>query len=180
MKKRIDSKKYKNLLNSLRDEAKNTNTKVIIRYREPSADEEHSVNGGFNFNDNVIKISVYGRQPRIYILAVLAHEVRHAQHLANGQYSDYYNYDRFFNSKFFKELKTNPFSVKLPNLRTGLNAEKNCNDFSIQWLLQHGIDVLDYPFIYFLTEPYKLEGLANFDFYDLIKKQRKNFKFRSV
>jgi hypothetical protein len=176
MKQGMNSDKYKELLKALRREAKKTNTKVTIRYREKSSDADHGVEGSFDFHVNRIKITAYGKNPRIYVLAVLAHEIRHAQHFAENLYPDYYDYDRFYNDSISESLRINPYSIKLPNLRTGQHAENDCNAFAIKWLQSFGFKINDFPSISFLTRPYAIEGLANFDFYDKIKKERKSFK----
>jgi hypothetical protein len=175
MKDRMNPQRYNYLLNSLRNEAKKTNTRVLVRYLDYCADADHGVLGGFDFNNNLIRIKVYGNQDRVYILAILAHEIRHAQHLAQGRYADYYSYDRFFDSSFYTGLKRDPNAVRLPNLQTGLHAENDCNKYSISWLKSVGINAKDYPSISFLMLPYPIEGLANFDFHFLTTRERKLF-----
>ena len=165
---------YLKLLNQLRDEARALGVKVFL-YKRPY-NKKNRTSGRFTANRKTIQVFTYGRQNYLSILSVLAHEVRHAQHVNLGLYKDYYNYREYDNKEFRILLIKNPMKIKLPSLRLGLAAEHNCNDFAMKWLSDHGVDTSLSAETFFLYLKYPVENLSSYSLYNLIKFYREEFK----
>jgi hypothetical protein len=163
--------RYKVLLNLLKEEAKLLNTKISIRYHEKDCDDSNdSVYGFFQPAKNYICILVYGKQKYSYILATLAHEIRHAQHMKLGIYKDYYSF-KYYSQKYKNDIKKNPWNVKLPNLLLGVRAENDCHRFAVNWLNSYGEDT-SVSYLQYLFESYTIEGLHFFSIFQYIHNER--------
>ena len=97
---------------------------------------KYGVNGGYSAKDKSIILTAYGNQSYSYILAVLAHEVRHAEHDFLGLFKEYYN-PAMNDIKAFAQQVANK-EIKLPSNAIALQAENDCNKFAIKFMKKMG------------------------------------------
>jgi hypothetical protein len=181
----VSQKEYEKLLLILRNNAKTFGTQIrvykrrksqrSVMYRYDKKKKRSSVTGLYSEQNNRIGIYIYGKQSRIQILGTLAHEVRHAEHVFRGLFKEYYNFKRFYTKKNLKLLSTNPFKVRLPNLRTGLLAEEDCCRFARKWLNKQGIETFTRESA-FLYIPYPIENVKGYNYHTFILQRREEFK----
>lgn len=93
------------------------------------------VYGSYSSMKKKIYVNISGNASYIVILAVLAHEFRHAEHHYLGLFPEYYNPD-FESKDFIRRLKSG--EVILPDINIGTMAENDCNLFAREFLKEHG------------------------------------------
>lgn len=123
---------YLKAMKLLRSSAKKLGVTIKF-YRRPIKYPSHfGVNGGYSGKDKSITLTVYGNQSYSYIIAVLAHEVRHAEHDYLGLFKEYY--DPAMNDiKDFAQKVVNK-TLTLPSNSIALQAENDCNKFAINFM----------------------------------------------
>src|SRR5690606_31554816 len=95
--------------------------------------------GSFYMLDRSLVVRYYGKLKPAFILFVLAHELRHAQHVETGKYSDYYN-PSHLHMLFYLDghVKTPPRNYKLPSKRVAHRAELDCDLYAYKRLREYG------------------------------------------
>lgn len=118
--RRIYYREYRALMKELRGIAYDLECDIRIQYKKPFHYGEFcpGVCGSFNIAKNRINIIIRGRPSRRDILYTLAHEVRHAMHLAQGYFPHYYK----------------PISKRKLNLGVAVRAERDCDKWANKWL----------------------------------------------
>lgn len=100
--------------------------------------------GGGSMDDGLKIVTVYYPATRKRTIFVLAHELRHVQHLRLMLYPSYYNPEvyQYAMDLWQVESPMDVFSIKrpdLPNLGVALRAENNCNRFAEKYLNALGV-----------------------------------------
>lgn len=145
---RVERPRYLELLRELRAIAHEMGFQVFIRSR-PVIMNRYGCEGP-NFGeirgfasmrpDKRLVVTRFGRVARRKLLAYLAHETRHAQHVALGLYPGYYEPN--VNAQNFLEGKelSLPYGFVLPDLDVALAAERDCDAWSETFLRERGIE----------------------------------------
>lgn len=125
------------------------------------------------FPKRKIVVSCYGRQARRNLLFVLAHEVRHALHVRDGIFADYYRpYSEDAAAVAFayslNDKRGLPKNFKLPNLSVAIRAERDCDKWAAKFLRERGISASYLKYEIFQTAAFDLHVLLarnNFKMY---------------
>lgn len=110
--------------------------KVRFTYLRDHKNNKNLGHGIYHTKNKRIRIYIFGKKCRKQyqtILALLAHEVRHAQHHAEGLFEEYYS------KKFDEHLEeyVHDFLIgkeTLPDLKVGQKAERDCDKFAIDFM----------------------------------------------
>lgn len=98
--------------------------------------ERMGVSGSYSSRKQSIHIFCRGRNSYLSILACLAHEIRHAQHHAQGLFPEYYQ--PRLETKEYRQLVRAGLEIP-PSIEVGQQAEDDCNLYARQILQQLGL-----------------------------------------
>lgn len=143
----ITLKTYRKLLKKIREEYKAIGCSFVL-YRRPIL--WSAVKSGYHRRYGTIYgrafpsqmkacVTTRGKISRAEILGVIAHELRHLQHISQGIYQKYYQED----------LSNCP-------IYTGFRAEQDCDKFALKWLKDNGIIINKEKFITSIYHDYIL------------------------
>ena len=124
--------KFKSLLVELKKEAKRLGVSIVIRREKIKYPDHFGVSGHYCSRLKKISIKILGNQSRAYILAVIAHELRHAIHDNLGIYKDFYHNSDLSSKEYVMQIRSR--EKDLPSLAIALRAENDCNRFAVNWL----------------------------------------------
>jgi len=165
--KRIAADKYATLVKEIRRQAKEYGYKINIRlfkakrntkYRRDMGLNNTYVYGLFFDKKKTIQVQAYGNISRIKILAVLYHELRHAEHVAKRLYREYYEINDDIINEMLKSysLYNIPENFKIPSLKLGYLAEVDCDKSSRKKMEELGFDIKIGPYPWNHTSCYKI------------------------
>lgn len=120
----------------LRAKALSFGVKVNFYRRPIRYPNKYGVNGGYSAKEKSITLTAYGNQSYSYILAVLAHEVRHAEHDFLGLFKEYYNPAMNDVKHFATQVANN--KLTMPSQTVALQAENDCNKYAIKFMKKIG------------------------------------------
>lgn len=167
-------KDYLRLLKILRAEAKRLGVEVKLYRRPIKYPNYFGVRAGYSGAYKKIIVTAYGNQTYSYIVAVLAHEIRHAQHDNLGLYKEYYQKELYDTEKFAVLVLQN--KKKLPSAKVAMAAEDDCNLFARNFMKSHGFPLKRKTYKDFY-EPYPYHDTLAFYakfIYEEKKKELKN------
>lgn len=142
---------------------------VVRISRTPFRRNRFGVRGSYSIESKRINIEISGKCSYSLILAVLAHEVRHAQHHNLGLFPGFY--DLAIRSKAYRESIRQGLVIP-PSIDEGQAAEDDCNLFAINWLKRHGINLnKDKSSYCSFFEPYDKYDLATYRLWLLVPKE---------
>lgn len=139
--KRLDKKTYRKLIKQLKTLAP-TGTVIKFERRPVSRVEgapKSAAFGSYHAETKIAKVCRYGRPARWQTLLVLAHEIRHAQHQAEGLYSGYYRKDLYLLSRWLFKKGKRPKKIPLIDLEEAHRAELDCDRYAYEWLAENDL-----------------------------------------
>lgn len=137
----------------------------IVRHIDPNTGHpaEFRASGVFGYYAQNLKsatISIFGNPSRSEVLHTIAHEIRHAIHVKEGLFKDYYRPKDATEWLNYALGSTDERPrAKLQNLRTAWMAEIDCNKWADQFLIDRGLLPLNEPYNYKDTAAYRIRVL---------------------
>lgn len=128
---------------------------VIVKFKKKKFKRnDFGVDGVFSCLKKEIIIITCGNNAYSLILAVLAHEVRHAEHFELKLFIDNYN-PEFEKKDSISRIKKG--HLKICPVELSQAAENDCNLFAINWLRENGVILDENKRTYsFLFKPYPI------------------------
>jgi len=95
--------------------------------------------GEFDARKKRIIIRKYRNTFKHSVMCVLAHEISHVLHVANGKYPKYYSeYWAFQVLSFFRGNNINYNKLDVSCFKQGVAAERDCDEWAKEYLGKHG------------------------------------------
>lgn len=165
MKTRINNSQYRKYLKEVKSFADLLGVTVVIHRRAiiwsrygsqgPNFSE---VRGYHDMYKKKIVVTLHGRPARRKVLHVLAHELRHALHVKEGLYKNYYNpkVGRCIDL-LLKGVKIDAKMIVRPSNLVALMAERDCDKFADKWLADRNIKAMNLsPYPNYMTIAYQI------------------------
>lgn len=155
MQKRIGLAEMRKIMRELREIAQSAGFVINVHYRPVnwnwcgSGSPAFGTSGQCISKEKKLIVTSRGRSARRDLLFVMAHEVRHALHIKEGLFADYYRDQDFEKFHEYVRGRAERPNAPLPDRDIAWAAEKDCDAWALEFLRSRGIEGRlrhEYPF----------------------------------